>query len=198
MKIYEIPIIVRYTYIGSGDYEKFFPFKSKYLVINNLGIIVYYDEEKQLEILRTKEDLKFFEEKGLCFIEAEDHREAIIKFFLENKETAIGGNTLNSRAVYINKKEIILELPFCPLIHKNKYGMFICGLPSLCGGTEGDFGICAIESNTPLEDCTFVFFKHRFLVDYKKYERVAGRALGFKVLRSNQVELVKFPSVLIK
>ena len=186
MKIYEIPIIVRYTYIGDENYVNFS--KSKCLVINNLGMIVYYDKEEQLVELQKTETLKFFEEKGLCFIEAEDHREAIIKFFLENKETAIGGNTLSSRAVYINKKEIILEFPFCPLIHKNKYGMFICGLPSLCGGIEGDFGICAIENNTPPEDCTFVFFKYRFLVDYKKYERVAGREFGFKVLRSNQVE----------
>ena len=193
MRIYEIPIMVRYTYIGDEDYVNFS--KSKCLVINNLGIIVYYDKEEQLVGLQKTETLKFFEEKGLYFVEAEDHREAIIKFFLENKETAIGGsgNTLSSRAVYINKKEIILELPFCPLIHKNKYGIFICGLPSLCGGTEGDFGICAIENNAPPEDCTFVFFKHRFLVDYEKYERVAGRELGFKVLRSNQIEPVKFP-----
>jgi len=192
MRIYEIPIIVRYAYIGDG---KYFPSKSKYLEIDGIGAIIYYDREEQLKLLNRNQ--KFIEEKSLCFVEAEDSREAIIRFFLENKETAIGGGgeDLKTRAVYINTKEIILQFPLCPIMHKNVYGEFICGLPALWGGCEGDFGMCVIEDDIQPKNCTFISFKKRFLKDYEKYEKITERTLGFKVLSANQVKPAEFSSI---
>ena len=68
-------------------------FKEECLIINNSGIIVYYDKEKE------RKNLKFFKEKDLFFVEPIDHREAIRDLFSRSE---IGGKKL-TRKVYVNK-----------------------------------------------------------------------------------------------
>ena len=72
-------------------------FKEECLIINNSGIIVYYDKEKE------RKNLKFFKEKDLFFVEPIDHREAISDLFSGSE---IGGKKL-TRMVFVNKFKLI-------------------------------------------------------------------------------------------
>lgn len=168
--------------------------KVKCMAVDGIGMFVYYDKESQLDPKLIKKFQPVIERK-ISFIEDRDFRDAIIKFFKENQATTIGGDTIYSRALYIDPNQMIIKFPFCPLMHKNLYGEFICGAPYVRGGKEGEIGMCTIENYMPPKDCTYISFQERLLADYKKYKEIAQkkRVLGFRVLKSTQVQPEKFP-----
>lgn len=195
MRLYQVSSIIRYVYVGN---RKCFPSpKVKCLDIDGVGIFVYYDRERQLdlEFIKTYQPILKKEEH---LIVAKNFKNAIKRFFVENQGTAIGGDKIRSRALRIDPEKIIVELPFCPLMHDFD-GKFFCGEPCVFvdekGKKEidGEIGMCVVENHRPPKDCTFISFERRLLRDYDKYRKIAKRVLGFKVLKSNQVQPAEFP-----
>jgi hypothetical protein len=193
IRLYQICAIKKSVHVGAKKHPAI---KVKCLSVDGVGMFVYYDKESQLdpELIKTFQPIT---EITVFFIEAKDFRNAIVKFFTENQATEIGGDKIYSRALYIDPSKIIVEFPFCPLMHKNLYGEFICGAPYIRGGEQGEIGMCIVENYMPPKDCTFISFQNRLLADYKKYKKIAERkrVLGFKVLKSNQIKPAKFPPV---
>ena len=191
MRLYQICSIKKCVRVGDNGHPAM---KIKCLSIDDVGMFVYYDKERQLdpEFIKTHQPVL---ERKIFFVKAKDFRNAIVKFFMGNKATEIGGDKIHSRALYIDPSKIIVEFPFCPLMYKNLNGEFICGAPYVRGGEEGEIGMCTIENYIPPKDCTFISFQNRLLVDYEKYQKIAERkrVLGFKVLKSNQVQPAEFP-----
>lgn len=135
MPIFRIPFFQRYTALGNLS---LFAKKKKYLSVDGIGMMVFYDEENQLvpEVIR-RNLLSVL--SGNYFVEAESLEEAINIF-----RKLEGSNTGEKRkALWIDESEEILELPHCDFLNKNSRREFICGEEN--DEEQGVFGICVLQ-----------------------------------------------------
>ena len=147
MPLYEIPLWMRFVGMPWLVLSKV-----KCLSIDEVGMFVYYEDEKELEIESLRRRLTF-RRKTRCLVEAESPEEAVGKFYSEWEGARIGGEDPESKALWINAEEPILEFPDCEHRGKNSHGQFICG--ELEEDFQvGKFGMCMLEGyDAPFEDC---------------------------------------------
>lgn len=135
MSIFKIPFFQRYTALGGlSSFVK----KRKYLSVDGIGMLVFYDEENQLAPEAIRRNL-LSARSGDYFVEAENLEEA-----LEIFRKLEGFNTgEKKRALWIDESEEILKLPHCNLLNKNNKEEFICGESNDEG--QGIFGVCVLQ-----------------------------------------------------
>jgi len=164
MPLYKIPLWERYTYVDS-DARFLFLCKAKCLHIDQVGLFVYYTDEKHLDPDFIRKHL-IFRKRTHCIIEADNPEKAITTFFNEWEGAMIGGDCDECKALWINKEEEIIELPHCDLMRRNSQDEFICGEPMESG--NGEFGMCVLEGYDGFEECPVAHFYH---VLYEKEEK---------------------------
>ena len=189
MALYEIPLYERFTIVGKPSAFK----KIKCLHIDEVGLFVHHDKKEQLkpDVIRKHLILR---KETYCSVEANSPEEAIKIFYAEWDGAKIGGDSPESKALWINKEEKILELPRCDRLRKNKEGQFICGKLIENGilSGNGEFGMCVLGgSDHPLKLCPMTPFREQ--INDAPIEIVQG----FKIIRAQQKELVKANSFFI-
>lgn len=178
MPIYEIPLCKRVVNVTKN--ATCFPKKIEILHIDAVGIFLHYDEESQKNISFIRSHLKG-EESDSCIIEASSPKEAIKKFHIEYEGARIGGKRRKTRALWINQKEYIFELPHCELLHRNNEGEFICGNLSEEGeGDQGEWGMCVLERYSAPPNCVISEFYGNWRQKSVPFVMVSG----FKVVES--------------
>jgi hypothetical protein len=147
MLLFMIPLCERFTNLRKPPVAWG---KSRYVSVDGFGMLVYYDEEKDL----TPENIRRYLiglGKRRCYIDAGSLEEAVRKFHDEWEGAKVGGEGEERKALYIDKENAIIELPFCAKMGRNKKGEFICG--ELVEEESGEWGMCVIEGYDPPEDC---------------------------------------------
>lgn len=176
MPLYEIPLFRRFVNVTKN--ASCFYKKEEIMSVDEVGIFLHYDEESQEEVHFIRRHL-VCREHGKCFIEASSPREAIKKFHIEYDGARVGGKKREARAMWINEKEYIFELPHCELLHRNKEGEFICGELSEEGeGNQGEWGMCVLEGYSTPPNCVISEFYSNW-----QYTSTIVKISGFKVVQ---------------
>lgn len=185
MPLFEIPIFRRLISVGN-IYR--FGKKTKVMDVDNVGFYLHYDEEWQktdFDFIRKHLQQRVDEK---VYIEEANVHLALKKFYHEYKGTKIGGPKKEQKAIWIDDKKFIFELPHCPRMGKNKKGEFICS--SCSGGEEDDVEcdddsnrMCILEGYEAPENCA-IAISRSCARDYgeKELERAARNINGFKFI----------------
>lgn len=185
MPLFEIPVCERVISVGrlycSGK-------KTETMHVDSIGFFLHYDEEWQ------KTDLDFIRKHlqqrvdGGAYVEEANVHLALKKFYDQWEGAKVGGTEKNQKAIWINEKKFIYELPDCPRMSRNKKGDFICF--SCSGGGEDDeerdddFNrMCVLENYEAPENCVIETFRN-CVRDYGEEElaRAARNIEGFKFI----------------
>lgn len=137
--IYRIPTCERFTIVGD---KRMFQ-RSKYLVVDGIGVCVDYDKEEDLDPRNIRRHLIGLR-TSYILIEAESPDRAIERFFTELHGAHAGENGEKSKALWISPDEPILEYPPCALLHRSRERRYICG-PEEGENGNGEFGMCVLE-----------------------------------------------------
>ena len=170
MPLFEIPICERIMSVG-----KIYRLGKKTEVMNvdNVGFFLHYDEEWQKNehgFIRDHLRQRIYEE---FYIEAANVHEALKKFYDECEGTKIGGQQKDAKALWINDKKFIYELPYCHHMSRNERGNFVCE----------DCRMCVLENYEAPEKCIISVFRD-CICDYgeKELARAARNVVGFKFI----------------
>lgn len=136
-KWYKLPILERFTHTAKNMIRSLC--NVKYVDVDGVGILVYYDKEKQLELTNLRRHLSPVRTNH-CYVDAQNPTEAIEKFLSEWEGTKVGSK---SSALRIDLEKPILELPYCENLNVCPRGNFICGELSE-DGINGSFGGCIL------------------------------------------------------
>lgn len=145
MAIYKIPLYERFT-----ELENSFCGRQQCLHIDKVGLFVSYPTGR--EDLLTPENIRRYligRRRTWCLVEADSPEKAVETFYKEWEGASIGGETRESKALWIADEEHdepISEYPYCGLLHKNKRDEFVCGDEEDCGG-------CILEGYDSWEGC---------------------------------------------
>lgn len=149
MFYYKISLSRRGIIIGNRNNLK------KCMTVGNKGMFVCFDNVKQLTDDNILRYLAGIEEKK-TIVESNSPEEAVKRFYQEWEGARIGGEKEYEKALWINRKVPILELPNCKLIHKNKNDEYTCGEVEESG--NGEYGMCVLEEYDPPENCPINLF----------------------------------------
>ena len=148
--LYEIPVLQRFTKIGKLN--------SRYacLHIDEVGLFVYHDNGQRIKHNFVRRHI-ILQRKTQCIIEGDSPEKAIQRFFSDWEGSKIGGESEESKALWINRAEPILELPNCSKLHRNQNEKFICGEEEGKTG-QGVFGMCVLENYDYPTNCPLYSF----------------------------------------
>lgn len=167
MSLFEIPVCERVVSV-SRNYR--FGKKTVIMHVDSVGFFLHYDEEWQ------RDDRDFIRSHlqqrvgGNAYIEAASIREAVNKFYDEYEGAKVGGPGKSEKAIWINDKKFIHELPYCPKMRKNKGGQFVCSFEE--GDEECDDNggrMCILENYEPPSNCVIAIFQ-KCIRDYGETE----------------------------
>ncbi|MBU6431421.1 MAG: hypothetical protein KGJ58_03775 [Patescibacteria group bacterium] len=169
MSLFEIPCCERIINVGSiYRLSK----KTETMHVDSVDFFLHYDEEWQ------KNDRNFIRShlqqrvEGNAYIEAENVREAIKKFYDECEGAKIGGPGKSEKAIWINDEKFIHELPRCPKMRKNKGGQFVCSINEDDEDCDDDWNrMCILENYEPPSNCVIATFQ-KCVRDYGKTELI--------------------------
>src|SRR3989304_8301010 len=139
-KLYKIPLFKRFCEITSESVAT----KVKIMHIDQLGLYVYYDKTQEDQL---KPDFIRRHLIGMtstyAIIEAENSENALEIFFNEWEGALVGGENESTKALWIDQKQPIKELPSCQLLHRTKDKRFTCGEVN-DETNSGEYGMCVI------------------------------------------------------
>ena len=144
MTFYRIPLCERRITLYKGG--RSIPTREKYMEVDGMGILVRYEREKDIDLNQIKKASRV-KHYTYCIIEAANVEEAIRKFYGEWKGAKVGGKSIASRALRIDRTRRIIALPHCDLLHQGKKeGRFVCGDPKEdIDYDSGLFGMCILD-----------------------------------------------------
>ncbi|MFA5086840.1 MAG: hypothetical protein WC470_00880 [Candidatus Paceibacterota bacterium] len=145
-----IPLLERV--MERGDHHR------EYREVDGIGLFVCYDNKADVTdeiIQRWTKQYPRYRKWDYCVIQAESPEEAIKTFHKDYRGAKIGKK---SKALIINWRKKIIELPYCPLIHiGKKTGRFMCGPPVENNDPNWNqcmFGDCVLNvADYPDETC---------------------------------------------
>ena len=156
------------------------PAFEKHVVKNGIGILVCYDKEEDFN-----EDAIRINNYGVhdtwTIVEAESVAEAINNFHNSYEGAKIGGDSLKSKALQIDRTRRIVKIPYCDLMVKDKRDQrFLCG-------PDGIFGMCVLGGIADLPDggCVMRNFCHIGAFNFSK--RLPRRYVFKKIIVDNVV-----------
>jgi hypothetical protein len=173
--LYQIPLFERF--LGTSLFGR-----AKCLSVDNVGLFVYYEGDKSKLRKRYIRSCLIGRKSTACIVEAPNIVEAIKTFYNEWWGASIGGETEESKALWINRQESILELPFCELLHRNKREEFICGEENKESEGNGEFGMCVLQGYDAPDECPLSKF------DGIVFAREESKNLPVKTLVVNEKE----------
>lgn len=180
MPLFEIPVWERIISV-SRNYR--FSRKIETMQIDSTGFFFHYDEDWQ------KDDHDFIRKHlrqmvdGDVYVEAANVREALKKFYDEYEGAKVGGPGKSEKAIWINDKKFIHELPDCPKMRKNERGHFVC-IHEYDEGCDEDWNrMCVLENYEAPENCVIATFRN-CVSDYgeKELGRAARDIDGFRFI----------------
>jgi hypothetical protein len=138
------------------------PTFEKYIVKNDIGILVLYDEEGDFNENAIRIN-NYGVHDTWTIIEAESVTEAIKIFYSSYEGASIGGNKLKSKALQIDRGRRIVKIPYCNLMKKDGDSRFFCG-------PDGLFGMCVLGgvSDLPDGECAMRKFCHISAFNFSK------------------------------
>lgn len=139
MTMYRIPICERFTIVGENRLLQ----RSRYLVVDGIGVCVEYDKEEDLDPKNIRQHLIGLRTSHVL-LEADSPERAIERFLTESHGAHAGDKGPKSKATWINKEEPILEYPPCSLLHRSRERRLICG-PEEGENGNGEYGMCVLE-----------------------------------------------------
>jgi len=142
-KLYRVPLKQRSTELGSAIlWHKFHDCIVTNTKLGKTGIFIGYDEKQQISDQNFINKHLFGLGDTHAIVSAYSIEDAIETFYREWYGANIGGESYESRALYINVSEPILEFPPCDLIHQDKNERYECG--EIQNG-HGAYGGCVLE-----------------------------------------------------
>lgn len=181
-KFYRVPLKERSTELGAAILNhRLHGCTTITTKIGKTGIFVGYDEEGQIF------DENFIKRHLIgigdthAIVPARSVKDAVETFYHEWYGANVGGESYESRALYINVSEPIIEFPSCSLIHQDKNGRYECG--EIENG-HGVYGGCVLEEYDQPEGffcpiCSFLSskvpreFVRRIMVGGVEYSYIA-------------------------
>ncbi|MFH0806537.1 MAG: hypothetical protein V1885_02330 [Candidatus Brennerbacteria bacterium] len=139
--LYRIPLLQRAIQLDNS-----FRKKEKCMALDGVGFFIRYSSDEELTPGNIRCYLVGIEHTH-CIVEADSRIDAILKFLLEWEGAMIGGNSPESKALRVDPREPIMEMPPCALLHRNVADRFICGEERKDG--NGEFGMCMLEQYDP-------------------------------------------------
>lgn len=125
------------TYLGRG----------KYVEIDGMGVLVQYASEEGFSLDKVRKAKKYRHHHTFCVIEADSVEQAIRYFYEDYQGANVGGETIQSKALRINRTRRIIVLPHCHLLNVGKKeGRFICGPQNKYINFDGGlYGDCVLQ-----------------------------------------------------
>lgn len=187
MPVYEIPVFQRFTSIGEfsalwGLYQ--------IMIVDGIGLFVFYKNDQEAEL--TPENVRrhlIGRKETTAIVEADSPEEAIRAFSLEWKGARIGGKAEESKAVWINRKKPILELPACEMLRRNNRGGFVCVIGEPQEDSFDDSAECVLSCYEPPDDfeCPVDQF-HSAVYELEKDGHLPVETIsGYKFVRAKKV-----------
>ena len=183
MFFYRIPVLVRLVSLARPTA----PQKHNLMVVDGFGVDVHFDadldpESVTPEVVRTK---IIGEHNDFCLFEGFSFQEAYQQF-RDLPGTRVGGPDRKQKAIYIDEKREILELPRCERFYENDEGFFLCGEPVFSDDIDGD--TCYEYLNGEFGGCIFDGFDAPWGCSVRAYEkaldervpRIVKQFLGFR------------------
>lgn len=167
MKIFKLPLLEIYveplTILSSYQ---------DYVCVDGVGLYVEYNDIKELEPALIRKSLKGKRDTW-CYIKAASAEEAIVQFHTEWKGAKIGEK---NKALTINKKNHILELPACPKQEKNK-NRYVCGQPE-----DKDISPtgCILSGYDPGDNCPIGKFFDEVNTNFRSSSMIAIKTVNVK------------------
>lgn len=193
--LFRIPLWERFTECGNPGsimFGQFFTWRAGRLADGSLrrtGLVVRYSTQKP----PTRRELRRYltgKRETHCIVEADTPEDAVKQFLDEWEGAKIGDpQDRTLRALWINRKKPILELPPCELLNRNQQGEFICGEELEDGQGEG--GGTVLDQYDD-EECPMYKFLHlgqgqiprrRIRVRGTTYQLASWRRAGVSFLR---------------
>jgi hypothetical protein len=184
--LYRIPLIERFIDASKP------PSSGNKLVcmnIRGIGVFIYYREDADLNIVGLSKTLVGIKDTE-CLIEADTPQEAIEKFYNEWEGAKTGGDSPESKALWISEKRKTLQYPPCELMHRNKRNELTCGKPVDAYDDAGEYGMCTLEGYDSPDDCPVSDF---FQLVCNKGDDIEIRIVveGFSIIRPCDVGYVE-------
>ncbi|MFH0852213.1 MAG: hypothetical protein V1845_01225 [bacterium] len=150
--LWQIPILMRWVKIGKG-------LNSAPIVIDNIGILVRYDELCQLEekfVLRHQPSVS----PRSCVIAAQTPEEAIAKFMNDFLGAGIGGDAGEEKIFWIDQSRYIIQLPPCRFMKVSGLYHFTC---AKVDRNDKNNGACVLnDQNLPApKNCRIRYFLNK-------------------------------------
>lgn len=182
MSLFEIPVCIRIISVGK---IYLFGKETEAMCLDGVGFFLHYDKEwqkKDYNFIRQYVPQKINEK---IYIESESIHKALKKFYDKQEGAKTGGEKREAKAIWIDEKKFIYELPFCPKMNKNREGDFVC----ICEYNNNDDEecdmdgnrMCVLEDREPPKECVISVFRDCTL-DYgeKELNRAARHINGLK------------------
>lgn len=161
MPLYRIPIYFRRT-ATTGGLQKFAA-KRTLKCVDGVGFYVDHLEEEDLSDEAMRRYL-MGRQRHTYLIEAASREELLDRFYTECEGARTGGETPESKAVWIDPDELIVELPACDRLNRSRQGQYACGPitpESDEEGELGEFGGCILSDFDGPDDCPIADFYSR-------------------------------------
>ncbi|MFA5169654.1 MAG: hypothetical protein WC420_02880 [Candidatus Paceibacterota bacterium] len=141
MSFYEIPLKQRFTRISQRGPRLFG--KRIFKEVDGIGLMIEYDDEAELTVENIRRHILLVGDSS-CIVESENIQEAIRKFYKNWEGANVGGKEETAKALWIDRLEPIIELPYCQFLRTSDTGRFICG-EQVRGECYGKRGMCVLE-----------------------------------------------------
>lgn len=187
MRIYQLPICMRQIKAGRLAQRSVNSICAD--IGGGLGAFIYFSNNNGGEDLVSIDLANVVIKNGKMLIKAKECKSAI-EMFHDYEGTKIGGEILESRALWLNKNKPIIEFPYCSMLCIHEDNRFTCG--ELMEDNEGEFGECVVKTSTKHKtslDCIFLSFRENLRKDYDDYCESADEVLGYRVIRSKQIPI---------
>ena len=157
-RIYKIPLLERYTNIESNMFHAY----CKTMYVDTVGLFVYYSKEENVTVENIRRRLIGVKDTRVIVV-AKNVNEALDIFYAEWDGARVGGNSPDSKALWVNPERNIVEYPSCNLLNINSKDERICGKEISTEEDEyahncGEFGWCTLDGydsdmGCPVEAC---------------------------------------------
>jgi hypothetical protein len=157
-----MPVIQRHAGSLSGGNE-LVGRKSKLIVVDDIGLFVFYDHEDELQPENVRKSL-IGEREGFAYVEADTPEQAVEKFWQSWEAANCGGTSQQSKALRIDKTKPILLLPNCARLRLEPDGSFLCGRENI-EDDEKELGGCVLDGyDLPFFECPIASFLSRLSI----------------------------------
>ncbi len=191
MRLWKFPLMQRIIALD-GSVGMYHFGKTKLMELDHVGFFLRYEKEEDVTPDYIRRHLHW-RERTWALVDAPNITQAINTFYNEWEGAKTGGNHEEAKALWIDREEEIIEIPYCNLLNTSKDKRYICGEEAFNG--NGEFGMCILENYDAPDSCAIGdYYNLLYELEQAKclpVKTIAVRGMKFRYVTVSQARVIR-------